>query len=288
MKWTHDNLMRDLAAHLRSNTAIVAWEDMQLGPSGTCRPDVYVMPKSFANFRPMAYEIKVSVADFRSDVTSGKWQNYLRYACGVIFAVPAGLITKDDLPPGCGLIVRHENIWRTVRKPTLSKLDSLPRDAWIKLLIDGMEREVERYRIKERAAVTNQWIAAARLRRRHGDELAELVARALRSKENLLEAIQRDEATIKEIHAGTHRFLQDVEKRAAYERSRLDGDLRDLARVLGMDPINTTVRELSSALSRVIDRMPIDEEIKRLRRKLDAVIKAATEGLEPLPGEKTA
>lgn len=280
--------MRDLAAHLRSNTAIVAWEDMQLGPSGTCRPDVYVMPKSFANFRPMAYEIKVSVADFRSDVTSGKWQNYLRYACGVIFAVPAGLIGKDDVPPGCGLIVRHENVWRTVRKPTLSKLDSLPRDAWIKLLIDGMEREVERYRIKERAAVTSHWIAAERLRKRHGNVVADLVGRAMRAKHDLLEAIELDESTRKAVREGTHRFLQDAEKRAEFERSRLDGDLRDLARVLGLDPQETTVRQLSSELRRTLNRIPLDHEVQRLRGKLDAVIQAATAGLEPLPGEKTA
>lgn len=279
--------MRDLAAHLRSNTAIVAWEDMQLGPSGTCRPDVYVMPKSFANFRPLAYEIKVSVADFRSDVTSGKWQNYLRYACGVIFAVPAGLIGKDDVPPGCGLIVRHENVWRTVRKPTLSKLDSLPRDAWIKLLIDGMEREVERYRIKERSAVMNQWIAAERLRKRHGNELADLVARAMRSKHDLLEAIERDESTRKEVRDGTYKFLQDAERRAEFDRSRLDGELRDLACVLGLDSHETTVRQLSTELRRALNRIPLDHEVQRLRGKLDAVIRAATDGLEPLPGERS-
>jgi len=283
--WGHNELMKDLALHLRQNTDIIAWEDMQLGPHGSCRPDVYVLPKSFANFRPLAYEIKVSMSDFRSDVTSGKWQNYLRYACGVIFAVPAGLIGKDDVPAGCGLIVRHDNIWRTVKKPTLSKVDTLPRDAWIKLIIDGLEREVARQRIEARPAFINHWITSERIRKKHGDEVAELVARAMRYRQELVEAIARDVETRTEVSSGTHKFLQDAEKRANYERNRLDGDLRDLASVLGLDPQQATVRELSTELRRVLNRIPLDHEVRQLRGRLQAVINAASAGLEPIPGE---
>jgi hypothetical protein len=35
VKWGHNDLARDLAEHLRQNTARMVWEDMQLGPSGT-------------------------------------------------------------------------------------------------------------------------------------------------------------------------------------------------------------------------------------------------------------
>ena len=50
-----------------------------------------------------------------------QWQSYLRYSSAVTFAVPAGLIGKADLPPGCGLIVRGPEGWRTLKafKPFL-------------------------------------------------------------------------------------------------------------------------------------------------------------------------
>ena len=131
MKWTHDALMNDLAAHLRQNTARMIWTDMQIGPSGSQRPDVYALDKTYnpAKFAPIVYEVKVSVADFRSDVTKGKWQGYMQYASGVIFAAPVGLINKSDLPPGCGLMVRGENGWKRLKGPTLRHLETLPHVA---------------------------------------------------------------------------------------------------------------------------------------------------------------
>ena len=122
MKWGHDQLANDLAEHLAKQTDRIIWTDMQLGPSGSPRPDVYSIPKSYSGYKPIAYECKVSVSDFRSDITKGKWQSYLKYSSGVIFAVPKGLITKDDLPKGCGLIVRSENGWRMVKGPTLTPI----------------------------------------------------------------------------------------------------------------------------------------------------------------------
>ena len=58
------------------------------------------------------------VSDFRSDITSGKWQKYLDFSTAVVFAVPKGLVSKDDIPKGCGLMTRGENGWVTLRKPT--------------------------------------------------------------------------------------------------------------------------------------------------------------------------
>lgn len=116
--WTHDDLARDLAMHVLSTKRLV-WCDMQLGPAGSPRPDVYALDKSFAHPRAITYECKVSVADFRADVTAGKWQSYLGFSSGVYFAAPAGLLKKEDVPNGCGLIVRGEEGWRTLRAPTL-------------------------------------------------------------------------------------------------------------------------------------------------------------------------
>lgn len=73
MKWTHNALADDLASHVRQRTGRIVWTDMQLGPSGSPRPDVYSIEPSFAKFRPLAYEVKVSVADYRRDVAAGKY-----------------------------------------------------------------------------------------------------------------------------------------------------------------------------------------------------------------------
>src|SRR6266571_2431143 len=96
-QWTHDELAADLAGHLKTPERM-CWTDMQLGPAGSPRPDVYCIDKSFVSPFPTAYECKVSVPDFRSDVTSGKWSSYLKFAYRVFFAVPAGLVSKADVP----------------------------------------------------------------------------------------------------------------------------------------------------------------------------------------------
>lgn len=103
MSLSHDELANNLATHLMSVDRMV-WEDIPVGKSGSVRPDVLTIQKSFASPNPISYEIKVSVSDFRSDVTSAKWKNYLDFSYGVIFAVPKGLIKKSDIPNGCGLM----------------------------------------------------------------------------------------------------------------------------------------------------------------------------------------
>lgn len=144
---THDKLAESLAGHLRAPDRMV-WQDMQLGPVGSPRPDVYAIFKSYTKPAPMAFECKVSVSDFRADVTSGKWESYCRYAYGVAFACEAGLIGKADVPAQCGLIVRHASgAWRWAKRPTLQPTE-IPRAAWMKLLIDGVEREGPRVRAR--------------------------------------------------------------------------------------------------------------------------------------------
>lgn len=145
-QWGHDELMYDLAEHLDRPERML-WTDMQLGPMHSPRPDIFLMAKTYSNPRGIVYEIKVSVADFRSDVTTGKWQKYLDFACGVYFACPKGLITKNDVPPTCGLILRSEKGWRSAKAPVLSPVD-LDWLVMMKLLIDGIERHTPERRAK--------------------------------------------------------------------------------------------------------------------------------------------
>lgn len=218
MTWRHDELADDLAAHLRGGTDRLVWTDMQLGPVGSPRPDVYALSKSFARFQPLAYEIKVSRSDCRADVTCGKWQSYLRYASGVLFAAPVGLLTPSDLPAGCGLMVRGDKGWRTVRKPTLQQLDTLPRAAWLKLVIDGAERawaesaprrasawslaHDERRRLAEDVAAAVQDIAAARAQvEMSRAEAVRIIDRARNDAERIRQSARTEHAELTQLRA---------------------------------------------------------------------------------------
>lgn len=141
MKWTHDELARDLAAHLRGSTSSLLWENMQLGPSGSIRPDVYRLERSYAHPRPCCYEIKVNRSDFLRDIGTGKWTHYFDVAEVVYFAAPEGILKRNEVPPDAGLYIRGEAGWRPVKAPRPRRLDCLPEDTCLKLLIDGIDRQ---------------------------------------------------------------------------------------------------------------------------------------------------
>lgn len=183
MTLTHDELAADLAGHLRGPSTMV-WTNLQLGPSGSPRPDVYAIDKSFVNPRPRAYEVKVSLADFRADATAGKWMSYRCYAGAVYFAVPAGLISREEIPPTCGLLVRGDTGWRAWRRATLAPV-KIPEATFMKLLIDGVEREGPVYRRK-------RWGSSDGFSKKYGVTAARYVAEAASAEQTI--AAARDDA----------------------------------------------------------------------------------------------
>jgi hypothetical protein len=286
-KWGHDELATDLANHLRTTSDVMAWENMQLGPSGSPRPDVYAVKKSFSRFAPIAYEAKISIADFRRDVTAGKWQTYLQFASAVVFAAPAGLITKADIPNGCGLIIRHESGWKVAKGPTLGNLGNLPRDAWLKLLMDGIDRETTRARIQSRGE-GSIWAADTALRKKLGDELGGLVRTAYLSADSLKTANEAAQRERDEIRQGTHaEVLREIQwRKDALDReaARINEAQLELARVLGLPPEASTA-ELAAAMRGAARRIEGDREVQRLRDFFRRVQDMSKEGVEPVPGD---
>ena len=207
MKWEHDQLAADLASHLVGNEKRMVWTDMQMGPSGSARPDVYTMEKSYTNPKPTSYEIKVTRSDFLADVTAGKWQKYLQFSGSVIFAVPKDLIKRSEVPDGCGLMTRSASGWRSVRRAHVGT--ARPAfEAMMKLVIDGVDRTHARKEPRPRDA--NAWTAAKSVRRDHGEVIARIVQNTLWAESDL----KRIEERSKGIQAETTRILREAEAEA--------------------------------------------------------------------------
>jgi hypothetical protein len=279
-KWGHDELQNDLAAYIRSSSDRLAWTNMPMGSAGNCRPDVFAIPKSFANFTPIIYEIKVSVSDFRSDVTSGKWQSYLKYACGVVFAVPAGLISKDDVPKGCGLIVRHDEVWRMVKKPTMQFLDTLPKELWIKLLIDGIDRQAKLMRDVNHF---NEYVARDKLKQKFGEKIAKLLSDLSRAESSIEYAIVQAKNVEKEISDARQRKLD----KAREEDALINQAKTSLCKALGLEP-DASHWVIERKCTELAHRLNESDEIKRLTSILSNIESAIADGQKAIPQFKAA
>lgn len=282
MNWEHDDLAADLAAHLRGASDRLVWTDMQLGPAGSPRPDVYTVPCSFARFMPIAYECKISVADFRRDVTAGKWTSYLQFAAGVIFAAPAGLINKMDVPPGCGLMIRGDTGWRSVKGPTLKAVGNLPRDAWIKLIIDGIARLANEPFDQMRAQLTNQWKIEAALRERMGAAVADALQSRYLAENRFARATADLEKAAAVAEDERRKIIESARDRAREETRIVDEARVHLAQAVGLEK-DASPYEISAACRRAARRLDADEEIRRLRKQLETVKTALDNACEPLP-----
>lgn len=262
MKWGHDQLAHDLAEYLMQNSDRIIWTDMQLGSAGSPRPDVYTIPKSYANFKPIAYECKVSVADFRSDITKGKWQSYLKFASGVIFAVPKGLVSKEDIPKGCGLIVRSEKGWRMVKGPTLLPVkNDLSADFWNKLVIDGVDRSLGRHR----KMTMNLYTVHNQIEKKYGKELAYLLSDFDTAKSRLETKTKYLQEKINQL---------DVFKAAEHYKRELD-ELeivkKELCDLLGLHH-NVAIWTIKRRLSEKMQLLDVDQTVYKMKGVVESSI----------------
>lgn len=266
--WKHNDLAADLAAHLRGYARpAMIWTDMQLGPAGSPRPDVYSIEPTYQRLTAMAYEVKISRADFLADVTSGKALGYLTYAGALAFAVPKGLVRKDEVPAGCGLIERSDTGWRWAKKPKINPIATLPFQAWMKLLIDGCERHEGRGPVTFRRA-PNEWEHAERVRKLVGAELGQLVRNRNAARHRLQEEIKKLElersTTGEEIAK-----IRDARLGAARkELADVQAALAELATAFGLEPGAPfwEIKRAMSALRPDGDRKALLEAASLLRR----------------------
>jgi hypothetical protein len=76
----------------------------------------------------VAYEIKVSRADFRHEIAQPRKRELaLRFSHQFFFATPAGLVQVSELPPECGLVeVDEDGKVRVVRDAPVRAMEQLP------------------------------------------------------------------------------------------------------------------------------------------------------------------
>jgi hypothetical protein len=278
MDWKHDDLAADLAQYLRSSERMV-WTDMQLGPSGSPRPDVYTLEKSYSRPQPTAYECKISRSDLRSDTTSGKWQKYLAFAGAVIFAVPEGLCTPADIPPGCGLIVRKAQVWRIARKATRGTV-VLPMDACMKLLIDGVNRTVGQNIPQPRHA--NIWSENKAVRKKFGEAVAVAARDLTRARQMIADEAETRAAMMDRINRDAALYKERMMANAAKEVAEYEAAKRELCDWLGIDHksssfvVRRKIVELRSSCSADARVQDAEDRLQRARRSLAHAVSELT------------
>lgn len=275
--WKHDDLQRDLAAHLRGYARpAMVWTNMQLGSAGSPRPDVYTIEPTYTALRAMAYEIKVSRADFLRDAQAGKALGYLNYAGAVVFAAPKGMLSKAEIPAGCGLIERGPDAWRWAKKPTIQPVKTLPFEAWMKLLIDGRERD-EGAGLAIRAREANEWVQRDRARKLLGDELGRLLA----DRNNARYALENEIRELQEETSRTHAHVEVRRQRAEMQAQQHVAAIReqvaDIVRELGLPP-DAHAHEVIAALRAMRPNAQHDRdarlarELQWVRSRVDALV----------------
>lgn len=262
-EWSHNGLLADLAEYLKGDDQRMVFTDVPMGAYSAPRPDVWKIQKSFANKNPIAYEIKVSLSDFRSDVTSGKWMKYLDYSAGVIFCVPKGLITKNDLPDGCGLMVRSEKGWRTAKKPTLKKV-SIADDIWMRLLLRVHQRMETECRIRD----FNRYKANQKIRQELGNDVADWLKNRESAESDVRNLEIQIEALEKTLEAKRQEQRESLD-RVSSEKKRM---FSELCQALGIEPtsnqwqIERSIRELKTSYS---ERENVGKMIQGIQRLQD-------------------
>ena len=140
----HDGLAHDLAMWLSSpyGKQCVTWENIEFPIEATrpfgCRPDVFAMKSTLTakNWNPTTFEVKISVADFQSDIRTGKWRKYLAFSAYVFFAIPAKLLAhRFEIPKECGLAIRHGDGWEIFSRGKRNKDWKLTERQWMNLCI---------------------------------------------------------------------------------------------------------------------------------------------------------
>lgn len=281
-QWTHNELQTDLANHLHAGGQMMVWTNIVMGQAGAPRPDVLTLdPVSWSAINLVAFEVKISVSDFRSDVTKGKWQQYLEFAQGVTFAAPAGLLSAADVPKSCGLIERGSERWRYRRRPTLGTY-TLTQVQMLKLAREPRHRPTLPY---TNPTADDYWTtrldrARAKLYR---DAKAQIGRRLGKRIAMYLDDGEGADALVDKARKEAARIIENARSEAQHHQASWRAACDDLAKALGLPPGQTSYA-LQRAITAAAKRLAEHGEIAHLREQLHA-IEMALQKARPIPTE---
>lgn len=268
--WTHNALASDLAGHLCGEHRCV-WENLQLGPSGSIRPDVYTLEKSFAYPAPVAYEVKISRADLLRDLSAGKWIAYRSVATAVYFAIPVGLARRNEFPAGVGIYQRSETGWSALRRATREPV-MLSEDTLLKLIIDGLDLHHGTTWGSRRRELLEQLRAGRLDRKRFGERVARIMA-----DQDAAETAAKDALVVAESARKVAEDKADELRRVAL------ADVTTFCREAGLRLPETNSawafgRQIREQLEALSDR----SRIARVRREVEWIAEKAADALKEL------
>lgn len=163
-------------------------------PQGLLIFDGLAITKSYTKPCIVGYEIKVSRSDFLGD---NKWHLYLQYCNEFFFVVPKGLVSKDELPEGVGLIYYDPDAkqeLRTVKKAQYRKIEE-PVGVYKYIIYSRLEEDRIPF-YEDRATYAEDYIEDKSYKKAIGDQLGSKMAVELQGALKKLDSLSHVEQEV--------------------------------------------------------------------------------------------
>lgn len=163
-------------------------------PQGLLIFDGLAITKSYTQPCIIGYEIKVSRSDFLQD---NKWHLYLQYCNEFFFVCPKGLIRKDELPDGVGLIYYNPESMslKTVKKALYRQIEE-PVGVYKYIIYSRLEEDRFPF-YEERVEYAEDYLADRAYKKNIGERLGSKLAKELQIALERLDKLSNREAELK-------------------------------------------------------------------------------------------
>ena len=172
-------------------------------------------------------------------------------------------------------MVRSDSGWRAIRKPTLKPIDTLPRAAWLKLVIDGIARQ----RAETRIRVLSEYCVQQDIRNRYGEELAQALSDRDAAVTTLRDQVERARQAYEKAQNQADKIRRDAVESARRDAAAVNATVREAVKALGL-PDGATVWDVTAKLTKALKRIDGNAEVARLRASLQNVQRSAAAALE--------
>lgn len=188
---TADDIVKLLASKHSEDVFI---SECKTGPSmcvsGCPRMDAWAMKRSWSTPRCIAYEVKVSRADFLQD---HKWMEYLPYCNEFAFVTAPGVIkTADEIPPDAGWMVATKTGSRTLTKKKAPYRDiTIPEELFRYLIMRARSFDVNEFRCRNSLEAWREWLKEKEENREVGRNVSRSLSRLVQERITKVEVENR-------------------------------------------------------------------------------------------------